>query len=342
MATGCKQKIKVIDLFAGIGGIGLAFKRAGFDIVYSNDFDGFACKTYKTNVGEIDYRDIRKVKPDELPDYNVLLAGFPCQPFSVLGRRLGFEDPRGNLFFEIERLLHANKPDAFFLENVRHLKAHNGGNTFREISKALEGRLGYKLFFEILNGKDFGLAQSRERFYMVGFRENVKFSFPKAKNKELPRLASILEKNVDPKYYLSEKYLTGLERHKERHRNKGNGFGYEILDLEGIAHTLVAGNMGRERNLIKDEPLKSYDKEILTPRNKKGVRKLTVREYARLQGFPDSFIFPVSDNQAYKQIGNSVCVPAVYAVAKRMKKVLESTYAFQQVQLASELTISEK
>jgi Site-specific DNA methylase len=194
----------------------------------------------------------------------------------------------------------------------------------------LEGRLGYKLFVNILNGKDFGLPQSRERFYLVGFRENVSFTFPKVTNKELPRLDSILEENVDPKYYLSEKYLTGLEKHKERHRGKGHGFGYEILDPQGIAHTLVAGNMGRERNLIKDKLVESYDHEILTPRNKKGVRKLTVREYARLQGFPDSFVFPVSDNQAYKQIGNSVCVPVVHAIAKKMKKVLESTYSFQQ------------
>lgn len=328
MFTDKKRKLKAIDLFAGIGGIRLAFQRAGFEIAYSNDSDRYACQTYRENFGEIEEQDIRKVAADAMPPYNILLAGFPCQPFSVLGHKRGFNDPRGNLFFEIERFLHANKPDAFFLENVRHLKEHEGGNTFQQISIALEGRLGYKMYAQILNGKDFGLPQNRERIYIVGFREDIAFSFPKPGKQEPLSVTSILEKKVDPKYYLSARYLKGLEQHKLRHQAKGHGFGFEILKPTDIAHTLVAGNMGRERNLIQDKHIKRRDPK-LPPINLKGIRKLTIREFARLQGFPDSFRFPVSDHQAYKQIGNSVCVPVVYAIAKKIRRTLEQTYAYQ-------------
>lgn len=322
-----KKHFRAIDLFAGIGGIRLAFERAGFDVIYSNDNDKYACITYADNFGDIDNRDIKEIKNNQLPDFDVLLAGFPCQPFSKLGRKLGFSDPRGNLFFEIERILHSKKPEAFFLENVRHLEKHDKGVTFQEISKALEGRLGYKMYSRVLNARDFGLPQSRERIYIVGFREDIPFSFPKPRDIKKVGVKSILEKKVNPKYFLSKKYFDGLKKHKNRHRAKGHGFGFEILNPKDAAYTLVAGNMGRERNLIRDKLIISKYTADLTPRNKEGIRKLTVREYARLQGFPDSFSFPVSDNQAYKQIGNSVCVPVVHAIAKRIRKALEKTYS---------------
>lgn len=312
------KKIKVIDLFAGIGGMRLGFEQAGFKIVYSNDIDKDACITYRTNFGEIDEKDIREVDPLTIPEFDVLLGGFPCQPFSMIGKRDGLNDPRGKLFNEVVKFLNIRKPKAFVLENVRHLFRHNKGETYALIKSELEkAGDGYTVVEKILDSKDFGVPQHRERIYIVGIKNNRQnFEFPKLeKSSDDNKLKNVLEKKVPEKYYLSQRYYEGLLAHKQRHAEKGSGFGCEIISPEGVSNTLVCGSMGRERNLIKDRPVQ---------KNKWGVRKLTERECARLQGFPDWFEIPVSTTQAYKQFGNSVSVPVIRAIAKKLKKTLSS------------------
>jgi DNA (cytosine-5)-methyltransferase 1 len=321
------KKYKAIDLFAGIGGIRKGFEDAGFEVVYANEYDKYCCQTYRANFGEIDERDIASVKSKEIPDFDVLLAGFPCQPFSMAGERKGFEDPRGNLFFEIARILRDKKPKALFLENVKHLLTHNKGKTFEVIKNILVTELGYRIKYRIYNSKDFGLPQNRERIYIVGFKEDAEFEFPEPPKRAV-KLRDYLEKNVDKKYYLSQRYYECLVRHKANHSAKGNGWGYRVLNPDGIANALVVGRMGRERNLIKDKLPEDHYKEGMdkAAKNSMGLRVLTVRECARLQGFPDNFQIPVSDNQAYKQFGNTVSIPVVKAIAREIKKVLSRKY----------------
>lgn len=319
-----KNTFKAIDLFAGIGGIRLGFEKAGFDIVYSNEFDKFSCQTYRKNFGEIDERDICDVDSSEIPDFDVLLAGFPCQPFSMAGVKQGFEDPRGNLFFQIERILKEKQPSAFLLENVKFLESHRRGATFAVIKDILVNKLGYSIHHKVLNSKDFGLPQSRERIYIAGFREPVDFKFPNPPGEKL-KVKDILEKTpVEEKYYISQRYYECLARHKAHHRAKGNGWGYEIADPEGIANALVVGRMGRERNLIREQIQAHFYKEGMdkSAKNCMGLRTLTPRECARLQGFPDSFKIPVSNTQAYRQFGNTVSVPVIKALARKVKKYL--------------------
>lgn len=309
-------KYKAIDLFAGIGGMRLGFEKAGFEIVYSNDIDKYACITYRTNFGEIDERDIRLVNPDLLPEFDILLAGFPCQPFSMIGKRDGLQDSRGQLFNEVVRFLNARDPQAFVLENVKNLTKHNKGETYKFIKTALENAgSGYRIFEKVLDSRNFGVPQHRERVYIVGIKDpRITFAFPEKSS--LPgkeRLKEVLDGSVPEKYYLSQKYYKGLVAHKKRHAKKGSGFGCEILNVDGVSNTIVCGNMGRERNLIQGTP---------GLKNEWGVRKLTERECARLQGFPDWFKIPVSTTQAYKQFGNSVSVPVIKEVAKALKKAL--------------------
>jgi len=311
--------IKAIDLFAGIGGIRLGFETAGFKIVYSNDVDKECCRTYRENFGEIDEKDIRLVNIDEIPDAEVLLAGFPCQPYSMIGKRNGLKDERGKLFFHIVKILSVKKPAVFFLENVRHLLNHDKGATYERVMSGLEWA-GYRVFSKILDSQHFDVPQHRERLYIVGFLKDFfgsefEFNFPEG-SKINTKIKDILEAKVDENYYLSERYYTGLLAHKERHKKAGNGFGCQILSPKGIANTLVAGNMGRERNLIVDKP---------TNKNRWGIRRLTIRECARLQGFPDNFQFPVSITRTYEQLGNSVTVPVVNAIASEIKKVIEQS-----------------
>ena len=312
------KKFKAIDLFAGIGGMRMGFEKAGFEIVYSNDIDKYACQTYRLNFGDIEQKDIRLVDPLLVPDFDILLAGFPCQPFSLIGKRDGLEDPRGRLFGEVVKFLNTRRPRAFVLENVKNLIKHNKGKTYEHIKFALENAGGgYTVTEQILDSKDFGVPQHRERTYIVGIiNPHKEFQFPlKSSLPGKVKLSEILEKNVGEKYYLSQRYYEGLMVHKQRHASKGSGFGCEILDPKGISNTIVCGNMGRERNLIQDKPVSI---------NKWGVRKLTERECARLQGFPDSFKIPVSTTQAYKQFGNAVSVPVAYAMAKALRKYLLS------------------
>lgn len=321
------KKYKAIDLFAGIGGMRLGFERAGFKIVYSNDIDSQACHTYRTNFGEIDERDIRKVDVESLPEFDILLAGFPCQPFSMIGKRDGLNDPRGQLFNEVVRFLNLRNPRAFVLENVKNLLKHNKGETYKFIKSALENAgEGYAIFENILDSKNFGIPQHRERAYIVGIKNPHKpFEFPNGSMEPGKKhVRQILDKKVPDKYYLSQKYYEGLIAHKERHAAKGSGFGCEVLDPEGVSNTIVCGNMGRERNLIQDRPISI---------NKWGVRKLTERECARLQGFPDSFKIPVSTTQAYKQFGNAVSVPVAGEMAKKLKIYLRQQDRLAQSEL---------
>lgn len=318
--------LKAIDLFSGIGGIRLGLQNAGFKVIYSNDFDKYCKITFENYFQEpLDTRKIEDVPIDDIPrDIDLLAAGFPCQPFSLAGLRHGFNDPRGSLFLEVVKIIAARNPRAFLLENVKNLKRHDKGETLQYMLSVLS-ELGYFIPEpKILNSKFFGVPQNRERIYIVGFRHKKdfdRFSYPE-ENIEIPRLKSILEKGVkEDFYYLSQKYLDGLIKHKERHARKGHGFGMEILNPEGISNTLVVGNMGRERNLIKD---------AITPKNKSGVRKLTIRECARLQGLPENFYFDlVSKTQAYKQLGNTVTVPVIEEIARRIFNILlKNTFNF--------------
>lgn len=319
-----RSKFTAIDLFAGIGGMRLGFEQAGFKIVYSNDIDKHCCTTYRANFGEIDQRDVKEVSVDEIPQFDVLLAGFPCQPFSMIGKRNGLKDERGKLFFEIVRILAAKRPKAFVLENVRHLLTHNKRETFQRILQNLDW-LGYKTFHQIIDSQDFGVPQHRERLYIIGFTNpNVNLKISSSGEKRI--LGDILESHAKEEFYLSEKYYKGLLAHKRRHQKRGSGFGCEILDPNGVSHTLVAGNMGRERNLIRDTP---------TAKNRWGVRKLTVRECARLQGFPDSFVFPVPTTASYEQLGNAVTVPVAKTLAVAILKILKQQNKFSSVVLST-------
>lgn len=324
------KSLKAIDLFSGIGGIRLGLEQAGFDVIYSNDIDRYCKQTFETNFkDEMDCRDIALVKSEEIPDHDLLAAGFPCQPFSMAGHKRGFLDPRGSMFFELVRIIRDKKPKAFLLENVKHLVQHDGGKTLSKMMNILEKDLGYTVFSKVLNSKDFGLPQSRQRIYIVGFREKVNFNFPDQISNHETRIKDILEsKPVEEKYFLTQKYYEGLAKHKERHASKGSGFGFEILDTNGISHALVVGNMGRERNLIQDLPRMGFYEDGMDKaktRNSLGIRKLTVREYARLQGFPDTYIFPVSMTQTYKQVGNSVSIPVIKAIAQNIFNLLQGT-----------------
>jgi DNA (cytosine-5)-methyltransferase 1 len=322
-------KYKTIDLFAGIGGIRLGFELTKrIENIFSAEIDKYACRTYQENFGDDPYCDITKITDKDLtqfPDFDILLAGFPCQAFSIAGKRGGFEDTRGTLFFDVARILKAKRPKAFLLENVKGLTNHDKGKTFRTIMHTLEHDLGYKVYAKLLNAKDYGVPQKRERIYIVGFEDEVDFEFPKP-IKLTKTVKDIMEQDeVSSKYYLSDTYLNTLRKHRERHMEKGNGFGYEVLQYSDIANTIVVGGMGKERNLLIDKRLTDFTPKtnIKGKINKEFIRKMTPREWARLQGFPDSFKIPVSDAQAYKQFGNSVSVPVVHAIAREIIKKLD-------------------
>lgn len=320
------KDLKIVELFAGVGGFTLGFKNVGgFKTIYANDFDNWCKKTYDGYFGEgaMDLRDIQAVHESEIPDCDILTAGFPCQPFSKIGKLHGFADARGTLFWDVLRILKAKRPKAFVLENVANLVNHDKGHTFATILDGLKNELGYHVHYQVLNTKDFGVPQDRKRIYIVGFQNDLPFSFPEPVplNKFV---GDILEENpVHDFYYLSQTYLDGLKRHQQRHQAKGHGFGFRVLDPTGISTTCVVGNMGRERNLIKDIPRPRAVGRTGTPLNSEGIRKLTVREYARLQGFPDDYNFSDKVTVAYKQIGNAVSVPVAEAVAQKVKEALE-------------------
>jgi DNA (cytosine-5)-methyltransferase 1 len=322
------NKFTFIDLFAGIGGMRLAFENVGGKCIFTSEWDKYAVQTYQANHGaESIAGDITKVKASEIPDHDVLVAGFPCQPFSIagvsknnsLGRKHGFEDEtRGTLFFDVARIIKEKKPHAFLLENVRNLLSHDGGNTFRVIHKTLT-KLGYDVHYRVLNGQHF-TPQRRLRIVIVGFRKPVPFSFD---SKPLPTMegvtmAQVLHRRsepvdgrfivpggINPRYVLSDKLWAFLQGYAEKHKAAGNGFGCSVVGPSDVARTLSA-------RYYKD------GSEILVGRGSMNPRKLTPRECARLMGFPDSFQIPVSDTRAYKQFGNSVVVPLMEHVASMM------------------------
>ncbi len=309
--TWIHDMFRFIDLFAGIGGIRIAFENAGGKCVFSSEWNKYACKTYKENFGELPAGDITKIRAEDIPQFDVLCAGFPCQPFSIagvskkksLGRKHGFEDKdQGNLFFEIIRIAKHHQPAVIYLENVKNLMSHDRGNTFQIIKAALEN-LDYHIDYSVFDAANF-VPQHRERTVIVACKTH-KISLPS----ELPdsgmKVRDILEKRVDTKYVLSDKLWGFLQGYAKKHKEKGNGFGFGMADLNGVTRTLSA-------RYYKD------GSEILIPVKNSNPRRLTPRECARLQGYPDSFKIPVSDTQAYKQFGNSVCVPLMSFLAEHV------------------------
>ena len=315
-----------IDLFAGIGGFRLAMQNLGGKCVFSSEWDEQAQKTYAANFGDIPYGDItlEETKARIPKEFDILCAGFPCQAFSIAGKRGGFEDTRGTLFFDVAEIIRRHQPKAFFLENVKGLINHDKGRTLKTILNTLREDLGYFVPDpEIVNAKDFGVPQNRERIYIVGFHKDTgvnSFNYPKPTNQSVRFIDIREDKPVATKYYLSTQYINTLRKHKARHESKGNGFGYEIISDNGIANAIVVGGMGRERNLIIDHRITDFTPttRIKGEVNREGIRKMTPREWARLQGFPDSYVIPVADASAYKQFGNSVAVPAIQATAKQI------------------------
>ena len=330
------RKYKSIDLFAGIGGIRLGFEKAfndEIDTVFASEIDEAAKKTYKANFNTPEYidGDITKIDEKDIPPFDICLAGFPCQAFSTAGRREGFYDNykglcRGTLFLDVVRICEYAKPKIIFCENVKGLIIHDKGRTLKVILSSFN-EIGYDVYYKVLNSKDYGVPQNRERIYIVAFRNDLKitsFKFPDPTD-STKTIKDILEDApISSKYYLSDIYLKTLIEHKKRHQEKGHGFGYEIRSLNSIAGAIVCGGMGRERNLIIDErehslvPVTNIKGEI----NKEGIRKMTPREWARLQGFGDDFKIVVSDTQSYKQFGNSVTVNVIEEIAKKIKEVL--------------------
>lgn len=305
--------IKVIDLFAGIGGIRLGFHQAfgGVNCVFTSEIDKFAIQTYKENFGDENiHGDITEISEFDIPEHDILLAGFPCQPFSQAGLKKGFSDTRGTLFFDIERILLEKKPKAFLLENVKQLRGHDKGRTLKVILEHLQ-QAGYTVYYDVLKARDFGVPQNRERIFIVGFLDhNVNFEFPYPSGIET-QVSSILEPKVDDLYTISDKLWQGHQRRKIQNKLNGKGFGYGLFNANSpYTNTLSA-------RYYKD------GSEILIEQEGKNPRKITPREAARLQGYPDSYKIPVSNVQAYKQFGNSVCVPVIEAIANKMREAMK-------------------
>ena len=293
-----------IDLFAGIGGFRTAIDNLGGECLFSNDIDKYAQQTYLANYGSAGYRfgDIQTIPAEEIPSHDLLVGGFPCQPFSNAGLKIGFNDIRGNLFFQIVRILEHHRPNCFLLENVKSLVNHDQGRTFLVMQKALK-QLHYHLQWQVIDARHW-VPQKRERVYLVGLKQDTDFSFNKVFLPPLetaPLLQTILEPQVDPKYTLSDVAWAGRLKHAQRHLDKGNGFGYGLFGSNDVARTLTA-------RYYKD------GSEILIEQTGQNPRKLTPRECARLMGFSDNFQIVCSDTQAYKQFGNSVVVPVIEAI----------------------------
>lgn len=302
--------MNVISLFAGIGGLDSGFIQNGFDVIWANDFDKYAVQTYKANYkNPIILGDLNQIKLESIPNADVIIGGFPCQPFSMMGEMKGFEDTRGTLFFRIVEIIknqisRGNKPKALVLENVRNLKLHDNGNTFKVIKKTLED-LGYTVYDKILNSADYGIPQTRNRTFIVCFSNNkTQFNYPEKKVLDLT-LQDLLEHDVADKYYLSDKILPTILSN-----GTGGYKGKSEIDLK-IARPLCA-TMAKMHRACQDNYVTQNGK----------VRRLTPRECARLQGFSDDFVIPVSDTQAYKQFGNAVTVNVSNAVALMVKNAL--------------------
>lgn len=315
--TTTKPEFTFIDLFAGIGGFRLAFESVGGNCVFSSEWDKLAAQTYEANFGHRPEGDITEIPAASIPDHDILTAGFPCQPFSIagvtkhnaLGNAHGFEhSTQGTLFFDVARIIKAKRPRAFLLENVKNLLSHNKGQTFSVIKQTLEDELGYHVYPELLDAKSL-VPQHRERIYLIGFREDIDFNLPPLPELQ-PKFKDILEPEVDAKYTLTNHLWKYLRDYADKHRAKGNGFGFGLTNLDGVARTLSA-------RYYKD------GSEILIPQGEgMNPRRLTPRECARLMGFPEDFKIVVSDTRAYKQFGNSVVMPVVQHIAREMIKCL--------------------
>lgn len=301
------KTFKTIDLFAGIGGIRLGFEKHGCKTVFSSEWDLHAQKMYEENFGDKPFGDINDIEPAEIPDHDILLAGFPCQPFSIAGKGLGFEDTRGTLFFNIEQILKTKKPKAFLLENVKRLTTHDGGRTFEIILNTLH-KLGYTVYHKVLNTLNYGLPQKRERIYIVGFLEKLDFTFPPPKPSYIP-LSEILEsdKDIDESYFLSDtivkKRFAALKKE---------------APVPSIWHENIGGNISPLPYSCALRAGGSYNYLVVN-----GIRRLTGREMLRLQGFPDDFKINIPYSQCRKVAGNSVSVPVIEAIAEEMVKSLK-------------------
>ena len=329
---GQAKRFRFIDLFCGIGGFRIAFERAGCQCVWSCDWDKHAQKTYEANFGEKPSGDVHLIAVADIPQHDILCAGFPCQPFSIagvsknlsLGRKHGFEHERqGNLFFEIANILEFHKPPAFILENVKHLVRHDLGRTFEIICRTLTEALGYTLYRKVIDARSV-VPQHRERIFLIGFKDPMEFRFPDFPALG-PKLRSILDFKVPAKYTLTDHLWQYLQAYAKKHAALGNGFGYSVFKSDGVARTLSA-------RYYKD------GSEILIDQGaKRNPRRLTPRECARLMGFADTFQIPVSDTQAYRQFGNSVVVPVVEqlanAVVATLRTPLLSRRTLEQIDL---------
>jgi DNA (cytosine-5)-methyltransferase 1 len=305
-----KSKFKFIDLFAGIGGMRIPFDELGGTCVFTSEFNKFAQQTYEANFHIIPEGDITQIDEKKIPPHDLLLAGFPCQAFSHAGLKKGFEDTRGTLFFDIARILKHHKPKAFLLENVKGLKSHDGGNTLKTIMSVLEDDLKYNVIEpKVLNAKDFGLPQNRQRIFIIGFRNHTDFEFPEPP-KNTTRLGKILHKRTSDKFTISDRLWASHQKRKKRARAKGYGFGYSLFNRDSEYTSTISARYYKDGS------------EILIEQKDKNPRMLTRREAARLQGFPEHFLIPVSKGQAYKLFGNAVPVNVIRALAKKITKLL--------------------
>lgn len=318
------RPFRFVDLFCGIGGFRLAFERAGAECVFSCDWDKFSQVTYAANFGETPHGDIHDVAVADIPPFDILCAGFPCQPFSIagiskklsLGRKHGFEDKvQGNLFFDLAAIISYHQPKAFVLENVKHLKRHDKGRTYEIIRQTLEDELGYKLSPRVIDAR-YVVPQHRERIFMVGFKPGRSFEFPEFPASG-PCLSSILETKVPAKYTLTDHLWNYLQNYARKHKLAGNGFGFGLVTGNDTARTLSARYHKDGSEILIDQG----------PR--KNPRRLTPRECARLMGYPDTFQIPVSDTQAYRQFGNSVVVPVVERIAHSVVFSLKQPLTYQ-------------
>jgi DNA (cytosine-5-)-methyltransferase len=318
------KNYKAISLFSGIGGMDLGFIQNGFEIIWANDFDKDAVKTYKENIDEnIILGDINDLL-DDIPSHDLLLAGFPCQPFSMMGRQKGFDDERGTLFFTIEQILTKHKTKIIVLENVRNLRTHNNGKTFKKMLDILENKLGYSMHFDVLNTADFGLPQTRRRIFMVGFLnehfqgKDIMYSLPKGKKLELETF-DLLDNEVAKKYFLSERILPTILSH-----GTGNYKSKSEIDLplaKPLTATMHKMHRANQDNYFTDEHNRAKFTDS-AERRISNVRRLTPNECRKLQGFPSNWKYDVSDTQLYRQFGNAVSVNVSFAIAKTLRDFL--------------------
>jgi DNA (cytosine-5)-methyltransferase 1 len=315
-----EHKFTFIDLFAGIGGFRIGLTRNGGKCVFSSEWDKHAKQTYFQNYGEIPFGDItnftktnkaEEMEPGKIPQHDILCGGFPCQPFSQAGRQLGFNDARGTLFFDILTIAKTQRPKVLFLENVKRLKGHDGGKTFRVICNSLR-EIGYKVYAKVIKAYDHGVPQNRERIFIVAFSEPLHFEFPKESRHSIyKKVGDVLEKSVDEYYTISDRMWAGHQRRLEEHKRKGNGFGYSLFKNDDLYVNTISARYWKDGS------------EILIHQKNKNPRILTPRECARIQGYPENFHYHNSRRYAYQQFGNSVAVPVIDSIAECIITALE-------------------